>query len=118
MILQISPIGYASRKAHFTVTFSFLLLCSGSLYAGTWAGVVSDACGAMHLDASEKSQRCVLMSVKRGQKPVLVTPSEKIFQIANPEKVMDYLGRRVVVTGDLRGEKIVIRNVEAAAAKQ
>jgi hypothetical protein len=55
------------------------------------------------------------MAVKRGgQKPILVTMKEKKFEITNPDKLMDHLGQKVKITGELQGEKILVREVESA----
>ncbi len=40
--------------------FAFVALFAACAFAGEWKGVISDAkCGAAHVDASEKSMKCV-----------------------------------------------------------
>jgi hypothetical protein len=93
--------------------FAVVLICFSPLVAENWKGVVSDKCGAMHLDGSEAAKSCVRMSMKHGQKPVFVTTTEKVFELENPEKAMNHLGERVTITGDLKGQRIVIKQIEA-----
>lgn len=91
-----------------------LIFCAASAFAGEWAGTISDAkCGAAHEDASPKSTACVKGCVKGGQKPVFVTGG-KVIKIANPEKVTDaFLGAKVKVTGELKGEELTIASIAA-----
>mgnify|MGYP001044489077 CR=1 FL=1 len=92
------------------------LLFALALAAGEWTGHISDAkCGAAHSDHSEASIKCVRACVKAGQKPVFVTEDKKVVQIANPDKVMDYLGHKVKVTGKLEGETLTIDSVQNIA---
>lgn len=87
-----------------------------TLLAGEWTGHISDAkCGAGHSDHSEKSIKCVRACVKGGQKPVFVTEDKKVLTIANPDKVMDYLGHQVKITGDLKGDTLTIASIENVA---
>ncbi len=84
--------------------------------AGQWTGHISDSkCGAAHSDHSEASIKCVRACVKAGEKPVFVTEDRKVVKIANPEKVMDYLGHQVKVTGKLEGDTLTIDAVENIA---
>jgi hypothetical protein len=87
-----------------------------SLAAGEWTGHISDSkCGAAHSDHSEKSINCVRACVKGGQKPVFVTADKKVLSIANPDKVMNYLGHQVKVTGELKGETLNVASVQNVA---
>jgi hypothetical protein len=52
--------------------------------------------------------------VKGGHKPVLVV-GEKVYSISNPEKLSDFVGDKVEVTGDVDGETITIEKVSKAA---
>jgi hypothetical protein len=80
--------------------------------AADMKGTISDSkCAAAHADASEKSMKCVQACVKGGQKPVLVTADGKVLKIANPDKVMEHLGHKVTVTGDVEGDTVTIESV-------
>lgn len=92
------------------------LLLVFALATGQWTGHISDSkCGAAHSDHSEASIKCVRACVKAGEKPVFVTEDKKVVKIANPEKVMDYLGHQVKVTGKLEGDTLTIDSVENVA---
>jgi hypothetical protein len=43
---------------------------------------------------------------------VFVTAEGKVVQIANPDKVMDHLGHKVKVTGNLDGDNLTIDSIE------
>jgi hypothetical protein len=95
--------------------FALIIISAGAMAAETWTGVVSDRCGAAHLDASENSKRCVRMSVKHGAQPVFVSADKQVFQISNPEKVMAHLGDKVRINGSLSKQKIRIQQIEPAS---
>ncbi len=103
------------RKATFATIVSVLFL-AGPGIAGEWTGHISDAkCGAAHSDHSQRSINCVRSCVKAGQAPVFVTEDGKVVKISNPDKVMNYLGHQVKVTGNLEGDKLTIEGVENLA---
>lgn len=83
--------------------------------ADQWTGYISDSkCGAAHSDGSEKSAACVKACVKGGQDPVFVTADKKVLKISDKSKVMDFLGKKVEVTGSLEGDTLRIDTVKAA----
>jgi Protein of unknown function (DUF5818) len=69
-------------------------------------------CAAAHVDASEKSMKCVNACIKGGQKPVLVTEDKKVLTITNPEKVMDHLGHKVTIMGKVDGDSLTVDSVK------
>jgi hypothetical protein len=82
-----------------------------SAFAGSWKGTISDEkCAVAHADASEKSIACVKGCVKGGKAPVLVSDG-KIYKIANADKVMDHLGHKVTINGDMKGDTITVDSV-------
>jgi len=92
--------------------FAFFAVFAACAFAGEWKGVVSDSkCGAAHVDASEKSMKCVNGCVKGGQKAVLVSEG-KVIQIANQDAVSKHLGHKVTVTGNLEGDTLTVENVK------
>jgi hypothetical protein len=91
----------------------FTALMAASSFAAEWKGVISEAgCGLKHSAASAGAEKCVTACVKKGQAPVLVTDG-KVVKIANGDKVMDFLGKSVVVTGKLAGDTVTIESVKA-----
>ena len=74
-----------------------------SAFGASLQGTISDSgCAAKHADASEKSVACVKGCIKKGASPVLVS-GDKVYKIANADKVMDHLGHKVTINGDVTG---------------
>lgn len=92
--------------------FPFALLLALTIYAadkGTWTGFISDAhCGAKGNNADHAD--CAKKCVKGGEAPVLVV-GEKVYTLKNPKKVADYIGDKVTITGNLKGDEIEIEKV-------
>ena len=55
----------------------------------------------------ECAQRCI----KRGSPAVLVTDEGKIYKIADQAKVVDHAGKKVTVTGELKGDTLTVDKV-------
>jgi hypothetical protein len=51
--------------------------------------------------------------VKKGAAPVFVTDG-KVIKIANADKVMDHLGKKVKVSGKLEGETLTVDSISAS----
>jgi hypothetical protein len=82
-----------------------------STFAGSWKGTISDEkCAAKHTDASEKSIACVKGCVKGGAAPVFVSDG-KVYKIANADKVMDHLGHKVTINGDMKDDTVTVESV-------
>jgi hypothetical protein len=98
-----------------TIVFGLVFsMFAVSAMAGTWTGYISESkCGAKHADGSAKSIACVTACVKNGASPVLVSEG-KVIKIENTDKVMDHLGHKVTVTGNLSGDTLTIASVQAA----
>ena len=81
--------------------------------AAEWKGAISEAgCGLKHADGGAAAEKCVASCVKRGAAPVFVSDG-KVLKIANADKVMDLLGKKVTVTGKLAGETVTIDSIAA-----
>ena len=92
--------------------FAFTALFAACAFAGEWKGTISDSkCAANHADASEKSAACVQKCVKGGGQAVLVSDG-KVLKIANQDKVMEHLGHKVTVTGDVEGETVTVASIK------
>ncbi|MGH9673617.1 MAG: hypothetical protein ACRD44_10585 [Bryobacteraceae bacterium] len=82
-------------------------------FAAEWTGAISEAgCGLKHADGGAAAEKCVASCVKRGQAPVFVTGG-KVIKIANADKVMDFLGKKVKITGKLDGETVTVDTIAA-----
>jgi hypothetical protein len=106
--------GEVSMKKLF-VSVSLGSMMAVAAFGASWSGTVSDSmCGAKHADASPAGQKCVEACVKEhGAAPVLVV-GDKIYKLSDDSKakVMDYLGKKVTVTGKLAGDTITVKSVK------
>jgi hypothetical protein len=100
--------GFSMKKMLLISLFSI------SAFAAEWTGTISDAhCGAKHAAGSAADQKCVETCVKGGAAPVFVSEG-KVLKIADGAKVQEFLGKKVVVKGDLNGDTVTIASIEAA----
>ena len=53
---------------------------------------------------------CVKGCVKGGAAPVFVSDG-KVYKIANTDKVMDHLGHKVTINGDVKDDTITVETV-------
>ena len=84
------------------------------LSAEEWTGAISESgCGIKHGAGGAAAEKCVAACVKKGAAPVFVTDG-KVIRIANGEKVMDHLGRKVKLTGRLEYGLVTVDAIEAA----
>jgi len=91
---------------------AFVFLTSLGALGGEWTGAISESgCGTKH--ANGGAEKCVSGCVKKGAAPVFVTDG-KVVRIANAEKVMDHLGKKVKITGTLEGDTVTIQTISAA----
>jgi hypothetical protein len=106
-----------------TIVFAVFIASAGWIGAQTsfgaqqtWKGIVSDSqCRGDHggeVDERECTQKCI----SNGDKYVLVTDyGKKVWEIANQDfpALRDHPGHTVKVTGELRGDAIVISAIQA-----
>lgn len=84
------------------------------LSAEQWTGVISESgCGLKHAAAGAAAEKCVAACVKKGAAPVFVTDG-KVIRIANGEKVMEHLGKKVKLTGRLEDGMVTVDGIAAA----
>jgi hypothetical protein len=89
-----------------------LSLFSLSAFAEEYKAYISDAkCAAKH--AADMNGKCVANCVKGGQAPVAVV-GDKVYKIADPDKVKDHLGHKVVINGKADGDTLSITSVTMA----
>ncbi len=80
--------------------------------AASYTGAISEAgCGLKH--ANGGAEKCVSGCVKKGAAPVFVTDG-KIVKLSNAEKVMDFLGKKVKVSGKLDGDTLTVDSIQTA----
>ena len=82
-------------------------------FAEKWTGTIVDkGCGAKHAAATEKDQTCVKNCIGKGQDPVFVVDG-KVIEFADPKdaKLKDHYGHTVVINGDLKDGKVVVKKV-------
>ena len=81
--------------------------------AASWTAWVSDEkCGAKGANAAHAD--CAKQCIKGGMKPVLATDDGKVFQVANPDKLTQFAGEKVVVTGTETNGVIQVEKVKKA----
>jgi hypothetical protein len=101
------------RKNLFILTLG-MILATSIASAESWTGYVSDAkCGAKHNKGTQADVNCVNACIKGGSEAVLVV-GDKVVPIANKDKVSEFYGKKVTVTGQLEGEKITVESAKAA----
>jgi hypothetical protein len=81
---------------------------------GKWTGYISDSkCGAEGAKADHEA--CAKKCIKEGATAVFVV-DKKVYAISDPKKVKEFIGKKVVVTGEIKGDKIEIENISKAPA--
>jgi hypothetical protein len=98
-------------------TFMLGSLFAVSAFADEMTGVISDShCGAAHSQASAQAKACVTKCVKGGSAPVFVSEG-KVYKIdeESREKVMNHLGDKVTVEGEVDNDTLKIENIKAAS---
>jgi Protein of unknown function (DUF5818) len=59
------------------------------------------------------NEECAKRCLGRGSPAVLATESGKVYAIANQDKVKDVAGKKVTVTGKVKGDTITVDSVKA-----
>lgn len=91
----------------------------------TWTGQISDSmCKAKHEEAAEGQGKmadrdCTLSCVRGGSKFVLLADG-KVLQIANQDNkdLATYAGQMVKMSGELKGDVLTVRSIEAVPEKK
>jgi hypothetical protein len=98
----------------FRLMFLFASLGATALFAEDWTGAISESgCRLKHADGGAAAEKCVIACVKKGAAPVFVTGG-KVIRIANAERVMDHLGKKVKLTGRLEYGMVTVDAIAAA----
>lgn len=95
-----------------TIVFLMLFVfCALSAMAGEWTGYISDSkCGAK--GSKEAHAKCAESCVKGGASPVFVTEDGKVLKVDDTAKVMDHVGHKVTVTGEIDGDTLKVDTVK------
>ena len=89
-----------------------LPLLSLSAFAETYNAYISDSkCAAKH--AADMNGKCVQSCVKGGAAPVAVV-GETVYKVSDPDKLMEHLGHKVVITGKVEGDTLTVDSVKMA----
>ena len=93
-----------------------LSLFAVSAFAGEMTGFISDAtCGARNANKSAESAECARTCVKGGADPVFVSDKDqKVYKIADKQKVMAHVGHHVVVNGSVAGDTVTVDSLKTA----
>ena len=98
------------------IAFALVLLAVTMLPAAdSWSGWISDeACATAGKVKGEGHAGCAKGCLgKEGAKAALVTDDGKVVKIANLDKVKEFAGQHVTVTGKLDGEKLTVETAKA-----
>ena len=100
-----------------------LLLGANLSFAGkaqtatrTFVGNISDSmCGLKHIMQGMSDKDCTLECVKAGSKYILADVAHgKVYQLSDQKKPEEFAGRKVKVTGTLKGNMISVTAIEPA----
>jgi hypothetical protein len=126
MRVRVTLAGERERKGlpmKWMLSVAAALVASSAVAApGTWSGdLTTSSCVGAHTSQfhqkAASARDCALDCIKEGAKYVLVSDG-KVYQIANQKHgaLKTHVGRKVTVTGDMKGETISVSRVEAAPA--
>ena len=84
-------------------------------HAGDWTGWVTDEhCAAKGANAAHKA--CAEKCLNGGSKLVFYNNADqKIYKLDNQDLAKQHLGHEVKVSGDVEGDAIKVKSIEAAA---
>jgi hypothetical protein len=100
------------KKYLFTLALTLCVLISNAADKGSWTGVISDDhCGVKKANAehAECAKQCIA-----GGKTMVLVVGNKMYKISDPKKLEEYIGKKVTVKGDLKGDTIEVTGVEKA----
>jgi hypothetical protein len=97
------------KKYLLLVILSFSIAITTAGDKGKWTGYISDSdCGAKN--NMKDHAACAKKCIAGGAKPVFVV-GKKVYTISNPEKVTDFIGDKVTITGTITGDALEIEKV-------
>jgi hypothetical protein len=100
------------KKYLFTLALTLVTLISNASDKGTWTGFITDEhCGVK--SAKEDHAECARQCIAGGKTTVLVV-GDKMYKISDPKKVEEFIGKKVTIKGDLKGDTIEVKDVQKA----
>jgi len=89
----------------------FAALAAGSAMAAEWTGyIVDEACSGKKEMLGNVT--CAQNCIKRGSPAVLVTDDGAVHKIADQDKVKEYAGKKVTITGSMSEGSIKVESVK------
>jgi len=94
----------------------FAVLLGGAMVmsamAADWSGYIIDK-NCASKKAMWGNAQCAESCIKRGAPAVLVTEDGKVYSIADQDKVKDSAGKKVTITGTMKGDTISVESIKA-----
>lgn len=87
-------------------------LASISAMAAEFSGYIIDK-NCASKKAMWGNEACATSCIKRGAPAVLATEDGKVYSIADQDKVKDFAGKKVTITGKADGDSISVESVKA-----
>jgi len=84
-----------------------------SAMAADWTGYVIDK-NCASKKAMWGNEACAQSCIKKGAPAVFVTEDGTIYQVANQDKVLDVAGKKVSISGTMKGDTITVESVKAS----
>lgn len=99
-------------KKHFAI-LALMSSLAVSAAAADWKGWISDStCGAGNAGSGKAERECADRCIKNGAAPVFVTEKDnKVYQVSDAELAKKHIDGKVMITGKLEGDKIVIAKI-------
>lgn len=97
---------------------AIVLLLAITAYAGTdkgkWTGYIGDSnCGVK--GAKEGHEECAKRCIKGGAATVFIV-DKKVYTVSDPKKAEEFIGQKVIITGEIKGDKLEIESITKAPA--
>ena len=89
-----------------------LTLFAASGMAADLSGYIMDkGCATKNAQAMMGDEACAKRCIGRGDAAVLVTEDGKVYAVANQDKVKDFAGKKVNVTGKLKDDTVTVDTI-------
>jgi hypothetical protein len=95
------------------LTVLTLSLTSVGAFAESFTGVVSDAmCAKNPAKASSAAHAACAKKCMDGGSPAVLIVGDKVYKIANPDKLTAFAGKTVTVDGSIDSDTITVKSVK------
>ena len=100
------------KKYLLTIALVLVAVISQAADKGSWTGVISDDhCGVKK--ANEEHAECAKQCIAGGKTMVLVV-GNKMYKISDPKKAEEFIGKKVTIKGELKGDTIEVKEIQKA----